>query len=56
MKITNEWLKKKSACEEGIMWFNNQKETDAVKVLEKLIAESYLQWANWTIVRVMADY
>ena len=55
MQITMEWLKLKSACKEGCVWFNNQKETDAVKVLKALIKEDKLDWANWTIVRVM-DY
>ena len=53
MKLTEEWLKEKSACSEGVEWFLKQKETDAVKVLEKLIKEKQLPWANWTIVRVM---
>ena len=53
MKLTEEWLREKSACSEGVKWFLKQKETDAVKVLEKLIKEKQLPWANWTIVRVM---
>ena len=53
MEITKEWLTEKSACSEGVKWFNAQKETDAVKVLKKLIKEKHLDWANWTIVRVM---
>ena len=52
MKITNKWLKEKRACIEGIDWFNSQKETEAVKVLTKLIKEKKLDWANWTICRV----
>ena len=52
MEISMEWLKSKSACGESIHWFNSQKETDAVKVLDKLIVENKLQWANWTICRV----
>ena len=53
MKITVEWLKAKSACAEGILWFNAQKETDAVKVIHDLISDDKLDWANWLIVRVM---
>ena len=53
MKLTEQWLKEKSACSEGVGWFLKQKKTDAVKVLEKLIKEKQLPWANWTIVRVM---
>jgi len=53
MKLTEQWLREKSACSEGVEWFLKQKETDAVKVLKKLIKEKQLPWANWTIVRVM---
>ena len=54
MEITESWLKEKSACSEGIVWFTAQEEVDAVKVLEKLIKEKKLDWANWTIARVMS--
>ena len=53
MKLTEQWLREKSACSEGVEWFLKQKETDVVKVLKKLIKEKKLPWANWTIVRVM---
>ena len=53
MKITEKWLTRKNACTDGIIWFKAQKETDAVRVLEKLIADKKLSWANWLIVRVM---
>jgi len=39
MKITTKWLKKKSACPEGITWFSNQREADAVKVMEKVMMQ-----------------
>ena len=52
MKITTEWLDEKSACEDGKRWFNAQTETDAVKILEKLIAADKLAWANWTICQL----
>ena len=55
MDITLEWLKEKSACQSGVEWFKNQEETDAIKVIEKLIKENQLNWANWTICRVF-DY
>ena len=55
MKITKEWLKERSACSEGVEWFLAQKETDAVKVLKKLIDEDKWIWANWTICRIF-DY
>jgi len=56
VKITKEWLKERSACSEGVEWFLAQKETDAVKVLKKLIDEDKWIWANWTICRVFAEY
>jgi hypothetical protein len=52
-KITLEWLKKQNACIEGTEWFKNQKASTPVEVLNKLIAENKIPWANWLIVRVM---
>ena len=56
MKLSKEWLKEKDACPEGIVWFENQEETDGIKVLEKLMfydeKEKY-HWANWLIVRIL---
>ena len=53
MNITEEWLKGKNACESGRIWWRNQKETDGVKVVKALIKDKKLDWANWTIVRLM---
>ena len=53
MKITKDWLELVEACSEGRDWFNGQKETDAIMVLEKLLSEDHWNWANWVIVRVM---
>jgi hypothetical protein len=53
MKITTEWLKKKSACSEGVAWFLSQKETEAILILEALMEDDKFDWANWLIVRVM---
>ena len=53
MNITIDWLKEKAACAEGIAWFKAQEKTEAVAVLKALIEEGQLDWANWTIVRVM---
>ena len=52
-KISVEWLKEKNACTDGIEWFVCQDETDGLKVIEKLIIEKQLSWANWLIVRIM---
>ncbi len=54
MKLSIKWLEERNACGSGIGWFKQQKETDAVKVLKKLITEKKLDWASWTIVRVMS--
>ena len=53
MNITDNWLEEKKACAEGRVWFGRQKKTEAVEVLQALIEEDQLDWANWTIVRVM---
>ena len=53
MKITKDWLKKKSACALGVAWFNAQQETDGATVVKKLMLENHFDWANWLIVRVM---
>jgi hypothetical protein len=53
MKITLDWLKEKSACSAGVEWFQSQKETDSLAVLNALIKADKLDWANWTIVRLM---
>jgi len=56
MNISEQWLKEKSACREGIDWFIAQKEEDGLRIVKKLIKENKLDWANWLIVRIMAEY
>jgi len=51
--ITKCWIEDKKPCKEAVEWFYNQKERNHIKVLEKLIEESRLDWANWAIVRFM---
>ena len=53
MQITEEWLKEKSACSEGIRWFSGCDRTTDMAVLKDLIEEDKLQWANWLICRLM---
>jgi hypothetical protein len=58
MRITKKILEQKGACERGVEWFVNQKETNAKKLIEKLISEkdkneNALSDANWGIVRIM---
>ena len=53
-KITIEWLKSKDACHDGLDWFVEQgKEVEPIPLLNLLIKENQLDWANWLIVRVM---
>jgi hypothetical protein len=52
IQITNEWLNEHGACEDGRKWFEAQTETDGAKVVETLIGENKLEWANWTICRL----
>ncbi len=53
MKITNKWLKKNNACLEGISWFEDCGETYSVAVIEKLISQEKLEWANWLISNLL---
>ena len=55
MKITKEFLKKKMACNEGTKYAikNNLIGKNDIDVLNHLIKDNRLQWANWLIVRVM---
>lgn len=52
-KITKKFLKKHDACEDGVEWFESQKETDGLRMVKKLMKEKRLDWANWLIVRLM---
>jgi len=53
VKLTNGWLEKKRACRSGMEWFNNQEETDSVKVSRALLKEKKYRDCNWLVVRVM---
>jgi len=53
MKLTVEKLKSLSACQSGIDWFKEQKETDCKKVVQVLIKVKKLDWANWLVSRVL---
>src|SRR3990167_165452 len=55
MKITKRWIEKYNPCSRAVEWFWKQKERDNIKVLKKLIAEDKLDWANWAIVKFMAE-
>ena len=55
MKLSVKWLQEKSACSDGVKWFTDQKEDQAIPVLKALVADDKLDWANWLIVRVMTS-
>ena len=64
MQITVEYLREKEACTNGLNWFTNQKEKDAIKIIRKLIVDKnkirseyngdYFSWANWLISRALS--
>jgi len=53
MKLTKEWLNKKGACSSGIKWFISQDETDAGKVMLKLVEEAKGDAALWVLENKM---
>jgi hypothetical protein len=56
MKITVEKLNEWNACKDGIKAFKAQAETDAVKLIELMIATGDIEkikWANWLVARLM---
>ena len=55
MKITESWLVEKGACVDGVARFISQPISDGKELVEALIADKKLDWANWLIVRIM-DY
>jgi hypothetical protein len=50
--LSIDWLKKEKACPEGMAWFEAQKETNGIKLVEAL-AKDHWEWANWLLVRLM---
>jgi len=53
MKLTLKILESFNACHDGKMWFAAQKSRTVKGVVDKLIAQSKLDWANWTVSRMM---
>jgi|GEM_PF-3911425 len=54
MKITKEWLLEKKACSSGVKWFENQKETELVNVVQSLNNDNHWEWASWLLVKIMS--
>jgi len=53
MKITTKFLKELKACQEGIDLVATYKNKDRKAVIECLIADGKLDWANWLLPRTM---
>jgi hypothetical protein len=59
MKINKKWIDKYNPCgweedTESVGWWKTKGcPSDPFKILDELIAESQLSWANWFIVRLM---
>lgn len=53
MRITEKWLIAKGACYGGLCWFTEQRERDAIKIVNKLMYEDLVDWANWLVCRVL---
>ena len=51
-KVTSKWLASWQACSGGIEWFKNQKETDPIKLIKKLIKIKQYSYANYSIVHL----
>lgn len=51
--IKKEWLKEKRACQSGVKWFLAQDETNAAKVMLKLVDEDRASDALWILEKTM---
>jgi len=49
MKITTEWLKEKRACRDGIAWYIKSGCEDPSELLDKIIENDRLDWAEWLV-------
>jgi len=54
MIVTEKFLKEKGACIEGMEWFEQQQETSVTGVVNALIADNQLHWANWLILQLVS--
>jgi len=54
--ITKDWIKKHQPCEEALVWYKDYLGKSPVVILRHLIEAKKYDWANWFIVRVMADF
>jgi ABC-type multidrug transport system fused ATPase/permease subunit len=53
MKLTTKWLEEKNGCPSGLDWFQNQTETNPIKIIKSFIeTKEHIEWANWLICRL----
>ena len=50
--LTIEWLKENNVCSSGMRWFLSQAETDASKVMIKLVKEDRFNDAFWLFKKI----
>lgn len=53
MKITKKWLEIEQACEGWVDYYNTINETDALKIMKRLLKDKKLDFANWTICHLL---
>ena len=53
MKINAEWLKNWNACKKGKNWFFARNYKTDKDIIQSLIENKKLDWANWAICRLM---
>jgi len=55
LNITKKWIEDNNISSEGVEWFEAQKEPDGMKLLEKMMKENQLDWANWIINKMFSE-
>ena len=53
MNITKEWLRENRACNSGVKWFLSQNETDAAKIMLKLIECGRPEDSSWIMQKLI---
>jgi hypothetical protein len=56
MKLNRQWFKDNNACTDSYQWIcaliNTNESLEDISIIEQLIKEDRLNWANWTICRI----
>jgi hypothetical protein len=53
MKLTLNKLIELDACKGGLDWYKEQNTADLFEILDELIKQEHLDWANWLLPRMM---